>query len=114
LLHGHCYQKAQPPAPDGYPSGVSATLAMLKAVGYEVELIDSGCCGMAGAFGYETEHYDLSMQVGELGLFPAIRATGGETIIAAAGVSCQAQIQDGTQREAVQPIRLVDQAIHFK
>jgi FAD/FMN-containing dehydrogenase/Fe-S oxidoreductase len=114
LLHGHCYQKAQPPAPDGYPSGVSATIAMLEAVGYDVKLIDSGCCGMAGAFGYETEHYDLSMDVGELGLFPAIRATGGETIIAAAGVSCQAQIQDGTQREAVHPIRLVDQAIHSK
>jgi FAD/FMN-containing dehydrogenase/Fe-S oxidoreductase len=111
LLHGHCYQKAQPPAPDGYPSGVSATLAMLEAVGYDVKLIDAGCCGMAGAFGYETEHYDLSMQVGELGLFPAIRATGAGTIIAAAGVSCQAQIQDGTQREALHPIRLVDQAI---
>jgi FAD/FMN-containing dehydrogenase/Fe-S oxidoreductase len=111
LLHGHCYQKAQPPAPDGYPSGVSATLAMLAAVGYDVKLIDSGCCGMAGAFGYETEHYNLSMQVGELGLFPAIRATGAGTVIAAAGVSCQAQIQDGTQREAVHPIRLVDQAM---
>ncbi len=72
-LHGHCYQKAQPPADDGFPVGQAATAEFLRALGYEVEVIPSGCCGMAGAFGYEREHYELSMQVGELVLFPYIR-----------------------------------------
>jgi len=107
LLHGHCYQKAQPPADDGYPSGVAATAAMLEAAGYSVEVIDSGCCGMAGAFGYESEHYDLSMQVGEMALFPAVRAAADGIIVAAAGTSCRSQIEDGTQKEAVHPISLV-------
>jgi Fe-S oxidoreductase len=110
LLHGHCYQKAQPPAADGYPTGVAATIAMLKAAGYEVTLIDSGCCGMAGAFGYEAEHCEVSMQVGEIALFPAIRSAAPDTIIAASGVSCRAQIQDGTQRNALHPITLLEQA----
>jgi FAD/FMN-containing dehydrogenase/Fe-S oxidoreductase len=108
LLHGHCYQKAQPPASDGYPSGIAATVAVLQAAGYQVDLIESGCCGMAGAFGYEAEHYELSMKVGELELFPAIRGSNQETIIAAAGVSCREQIQDGTQRAAVHPVILLD------
>ncbi len=107
LLHGHCYQKAQPPSADGYPTGVSATTAMLKAAGYRVQVIDTTCCGMAGAFGYESEHYDVSMQVGELGLFPAIRKAAPDTLLAASGVSCQAQIADGTQRKVVHPITLV-------
>ncbi|MFZ6030696.1 MAG: FAD-binding and (Fe-S)-binding domain-containing protein [Chloroflexota bacterium] len=106
LLHGHCYQKAQPPAADGKPVGVAATVAMLQAAGYAVHVIDDGCCGMAGAFGYEAEHYDLSMKVGELALFPAVRAAVGVTL-AAAGVSCQAQIEDGTQRAARHPIGLL-------
>lgn len=107
LLHGHCYQKAQPPAADGFPTGVAATVTMLKSAGYQVEVIDSSCCGMAGAFGYEAEHYALSLQVGELGLFPAIRRAGDEVIVAASGVSCQAQIEDGAQRQAVHPITLI-------
>ncbi len=107
LLHGHCYQKAQPPADDGYPSGVAATIAMLNTTGYAVEVVDSGCCGMAGAFGYEREHYDLSMQVGEMVLFPAMRSAASDVILAAAGTSCRSQIHDGTQREAVHPITLV-------
>jgi Fe-S oxidoreductase len=73
LLHGHCYLKAKPLAVDGFPTGVKATIDMLEAVGYQMELIEAGCCGMAGAFGYEAEHYDVSMRVGELGLFPYIR-----------------------------------------
>jgi FAD/FMN-containing dehydrogenase/Fe-S oxidoreductase len=107
LLHGHCYQKARPPADDGYPVGVDATVAMLQAVGYEVEVIDAGCCGMAGAFGYEADHYELSMQIGEMKLFPAVRNAGDEVIVAACGVSCQAQIEDGAQRVAVHPITLL-------
>jgi Fe-S oxidoreductase len=108
LLHGHCYQKAQSPAGDGYPVGVAATVAMLEAVGYKVSVIDAGCCGMAGAFGYESEHYDISMRVGGLSLFPAIRAASPHTIIAAPGISCQSQIEDGTGRKAIHPILLLN------
>lgn len=106
LLHGHCYQKAQPPATDGFPTGMAATAAMLEFVGYSVTTIDDGCCGMAGAFGYETEHYSVSMQVGEQALLPAIRMSES-SIIAAAGISCQSQILDGTGRQAFHPISLV-------
>ena len=75
LLHGHCYQKAQPPAADGFATGVGATLAMLKASGYQVEVVDSGCCGMAGAFGYESEHYETINESWRAGL--AARLAGG-------------------------------------
>ena len=107
LLHGHCYQKAQPPDEDGYPTGVNATVTMLKSAGYQVEIIESGCCGMAGAFGYESEHYEISMRVGEMILFPTVRKNGNEMIVAAAGTSCRSQIEDGTQKKAVHPIVLV-------
>jgi FAD/FMN-containing dehydrogenase/Fe-S oxidoreductase len=104
LLHGHCYQKAQPPAPDGFSVGQAATAAFLCALGFEVEIVPSGCCGMAGAFGYEKEHYDVSMAVGELVLLPTVRAASPETHIAAPGASCRAQIVDGTQRAADHPL----------
>lgn len=104
LLHGHCYQKAQPPAPDGFPVGQAATAAFLRALGFEVEIIPSGCCGMAGAFGYEKEHYEVSMAVGELVLLPTVRAASPETHIAAPGASCRAQIADGAQRTADHPL----------
>jgi FAD/FMN-containing dehydrogenase/Fe-S oxidoreductase len=106
LLHGHCYQKAQPPAKDGYPTGVEATQVMLQNSGYSVKTIKDGCCGMAGAFGYEAEHYTLSMKVGALTMFPAI-ASSGDAIICAAGISCKSQIEDGTGKQAVHPITLV-------
>ncbi|MGH2582421.1 MAG: FAD-binding and (Fe-S)-binding domain-containing protein [Anaerolineales bacterium] len=113
LLHGHCYQKARPPADDGYPSGVNATVAFLDALGHQVELVNSGCCGMAGSFGYEAEHYDLSMQIGEMSLFPAVRKSKPDQAIVAAGVSCRAQIQTGTGREALHPISLVASQLAF-
>ncbi|NJD59194.1 MAG: FAD-binding oxidoreductase [Anaerolineales bacterium] len=106
LLHGHCYQKAQPPAVDGYPVGVAASAAILEYAGYVVKVIDDGCCGMAGAFGYEAEHYDTSLQVGRLALFPAIDATD-DPLVAAAGISCQSQILDGTGVQAHHPISLL-------
>ena len=87
---------------------------MLAACGYDVIQLDTGCCGMAGAFGYESEHYELSMKVGELALFPAIRTETErhpDTILAAAGVSCQAQIKDGTGHDAVHPISLVSRLL---
>jgi FAD/FMN-containing dehydrogenase/Fe-S oxidoreductase len=108
LLHGHCYQKAQPMAKDGLPVGVAATENMLKGIGYSVKLIDDGCCGMAGAFGYEAEHYDLSMQVGELSLFPKVKGSDN-SIVAASGISCKSQIEDGTGRLVMHPISLVAQ-----
>ncbi len=93
LLHGHCHQKAQ--------VGTGPTLNVLRAVsGFEVSEIDSGCCGMAGTFGYETEHYEFSLAVGEQRLFPAIRASSPDTIIVADGLSCRAQIEHGTGRKA--------------
>jgi FAD/FMN-containing dehydrogenase/Fe-S oxidoreductase len=111
LIHGHCYQKAQPPAVDGYPSGVSATSTMLQYAGYSVTTIDDGCCGMAGAFGYEAEHYDVSIQVAELALIPGINAHQ-EALVAAAGISCQSQIEDATGRHAFHPITLVARKLH--
>ena len=113
-LHGHCYQKARPPADDGLPVGQEASAALLRAFGYEVEIIPSGCCGMAGSFGYEEEHYALSMQVGELILFPEIRqkmAADGPTSIVAPGTSCREQIADGTGVVAEHPLVLISAII---
>ncbi len=104
LLHGHCYQKAQPPAPDGFPVGQGATAAFLRTLGFEVEIVPSGCCGMAGAFGYEKEHYEVSIAVGELVLLPTVRSASPETQIAAPGASCRAQIADGANRAADHPL----------
>jgi FAD/FMN-containing dehydrogenase/Fe-S oxidoreductase len=107
LLHGHCYQKSRLPAGDGYPVGVAASRLLMEQAGFEVNLVESTCCGMAGAFGYEAEHYKVSMDVGELGMLPQVRAVSPETIIAAAGVSCQAQIKDGARRSALHPVQVV-------
>jgi Fe-S oxidoreductase len=115
MLHGHCYQKARPPHADGLPTGTEASTILLRACGYEVEVIDSGCCGMAGAFGYEAEHFELSQKVAELGLFPVIRNASfsqkQDIIVSAAGISCQAQIEDGLQQAAIHPIVLFAQGI---
>ncbi|MEM7511761.1 MAG: hypothetical protein AAF388_12570, partial [Bacteroidota bacterium] len=74
---------------------------------YSVSEIPSGCCGMAGSFGYEKEHFDLSQKVGELVLFPAIRGTKEDTVVCAPGTSCRHQIKDGTQREALHPVEIL-------
>jgi Fe-S oxidoreductase len=76
-------------------------------VNYDVELIPSGCCGMAGSFGYEVEHYEVSMNIGELVLFPAVRKAGEGAIIAAPGTSCRHQIFDGTGRKALHPVEVL-------
>lgn len=110
LLHGHCYQKAQPLAEDGYETGVNASAALLKHTGYEVEIIQSGCCGMAGAFGYEADHYEVSMKVGELVLFPTLRQNAGKQV-AAAGTSCRSQIADGVGVAANHPVVLAARAL---
>jgi len=103
-LHGHCHQKAL--------SSTEPTEHLLALPeNYEVELIPSGCCGMAGSFGYEKEHYDLSMQVGELVLFPTVRGAGEDAIIAAPGTSCRHQIADGTGRKAQHPVEVLWDAL---
>ena len=103
-LHGHCYQKS-----------LNALTPTEKILGmpanYKVEMIPSGCCGMAGSFGYEKEHYEVSMQVGELVLLPTVRDASEDTIIAAAGTSCRHQIKDGTERIAKHPVEILWEAL---
>jgi len=106
----HCHQRAEPPASDGLPPGSGATVHLLRSCGFDVELVDSGCCGMAGTFGYEREHYDLSRQVGALKLFPAIAAAQQSTpdmIVAATGSACRLQIEQGASAEVEHPVRLI-------
>lgn len=103
-LHGHCHQKA-----------LSTLTASKKALSlpenYQVQLIPSGCCGMAGSFGYEEEHYAVSMQIGELVLFPTIRQQSEEVLLAAAGTSCRHQIKDGTGRRSQHPAEILWDAL---
>jgi len=99
LLHGHCHQKAL--------VGTAPTTAMLKVVGYEVSEVDSGCCGMAGSFGFEREHYDLSTKIANRRLVPAVNATGSEVEIVAPGISCRQQIEHLTGRKAKHPAELM-------
>jgi len=104
-LHGHCQQKAL--------SSVAPSIKMMSLPeNYSVEVIPSGCCGMAGSFGYEKEHYDLSMKIGELVLLPAVRNQSTETIIAAPGTSCRHQIKDGTGRKALHTIEVLYNALN--
>ena len=113
-LQPHCHQRAEGPSVDGYPNGVDATIQILRACGYDVELIDAGCCGMAGTFGYEAEHYQLSQQVGELKLFPLIRQSQIEnrkSSIVSTGAACRMQIEQGTGVEAIHPIMLIAKAL---
>ncbi|OAB29391.1 hypothetical protein SAMN05444395_11915 [Flavobacterium fryxellicola] len=99
-IHGHCHQKSL--------STMEATFAMLNVPkNNTVTIYNSGCCGMAGSFGYEKEHYEISMQMGEDTLFPKIRATDTATAIAAAGTSCRHQIYDGTSRKALHPVSIL-------
>ncbi len=103
-LHGHCHQKAL--------ASLTPTVQMLELPGnYRVRLIPSGCCGMAGSFGYEAEHYELSMQIGELVLFPAIREEPEDSLLAAPGTSCRHQIWDGTRRAARHPVEILRAAL---
>jgi Fe-S oxidoreductase len=78
---------------------------------YITEEIPSGCCGMAGSFGFEKEHYDVSMKIGELVLFPEVRKTDKEVLIAATGTSCRHQIKDGTERRALHPAEILYEAL---
>jgi len=103
-LHGHCQQKA-----------VASTLPTRKMLelpaNYTVQEIKSGCCGMAGSFGYEKEHYELSMQIGELDLFPGVRKISSDEILAAPGTSCRHHIEDGTGRKVLHPVEVLWDAV---
>ncbi|MDT7830708.1 FAD-linked oxidase C-terminal domain-containing protein [Pricia sp. S334] len=103
-IHNHCHQKAL--------SNQKVTFDVLNLPeNYKVSIIPSGCCGMAGSFGYEKEHYDVSMQVGELKLFPSVRKASEETVISANGTSCRHQIFDGTGRRALHPVTILRKAL---
>jgi FAD/FMN-containing dehydrogenase/Fe-S oxidoreductase len=101
LLHAHCHQKAL--------WGAGSTLSMLRRAfpDHPVTLIESTCCGMAGSFGYTEPRYDLSMKIGELSLFPALRAAPADAILVAPGTSCRHQIHDGTTKQAIHPVQLL-------
>jgi Fe-S oxidoreductase len=103
-VHTHCYQKALGTAPK-----VAEMLRLIPNA--TVEEINSGCCGMAGSFGYEKEHYEISMAIGEQRLFPSVRQAPQDTIISAAGSSCRQQIRDGTERKSLHPIVLLAEAL---
>ena len=103
-LHGHCMQKALSSVE------VSKTLMSLPQ-NYSVEVINSGCCGMSGSFGYDKDKYELSMQIGEMVVFPAVREAGSDTLIAATGTSCRHQIKDGTGKKAMHPVEILYMAL---
>ncbi|MBI9053091.1 MAG: FAD-binding protein [Bacteroidales bacterium] len=103
-LHGHCQQKAV--------ASTDPTKFLLSfPANYTVEEIPSGCCGMAGSFGYEKEHYDVSMKIGEMVLFPAVREAKSNTLISAPGTSCRHQIKDGTGKRALHPVEILYNAL---
>jgi Fe-S oxidoreductase len=110
-LHTHCHQKAESLAEDGLPNGTNASMEFLRSVGYKVELIDAGCCGMAGTFGYEAEHYELSQQIGDLKLFPYIKKEKGKALFAATGAACRMQINQGTGEAVEHPLILASNAL---
>ena len=103
-FHPHCHQRAEGPPEDGFPGGVAATIELVSSLGFEVELINAGCCGMAGTFGYDATHYDLSMQIGELGVLPLARKAG---LVVSTGSACRMQISHGAGKEAKHPVVLL-------
>jgi Fe-S oxidoreductase len=104
LVHGHCHQKAL--------VGTTPTLAVLRLPkGYTVQEIPSGCCGMAGSFGYEAEHYEVSMQIGSQRLFPAVQAADSTVDIVADGLSCRQQIQHATGRQVHHMVEVLWEAV---
>jgi Fe-S oxidoreductase len=104
LVHGHCHQKAF-----AAMGAVQATLKLVPEL--DVQVIESSCCGMAGAFGYEVEHHDVSMKMAELSLLPAVRSAPADTLLVADGTSCRHQIKDGTSREAIHVARVLANAL---
>jgi FAD/FMN-containing dehydrogenase/Fe-S oxidoreductase len=116
-FHPHCHQRAEGLANDGLPTGTAATVEMLRIFGFDVDVIDSGCCGMAGTFGYDAEHYDLSMQVGELKLIPYLKELAimeEEVEVASSGSACRLQIKQGAGVDAAHPLVMVAGQLNSK
>ncbi len=103
LVHGHCHQKAF-----GTVQALETALRLVPGLG--VRGFESTCCGMAGAFGYEAEHYELSVGIGELGVLPTMREAAADTLLIASGTSCRHQIRDQAGREALHPARILARA----
>jgi Fe-S oxidoreductase len=103
LVHGHCHHKAI--------MKMDAEVAVLKRLGLDAELLDSGCCGMAGSFGFERDHYEVSMRAGERVLLPAVRAASDDTLIIADGFSCREQIEQSTDRHALHLAQVLRMAL---
>ena len=103
LLHGHCHQKA-------FNTAGAAADALRLIPELNVESFDSTCCGMAGSFGLEAEHFEVSLKIGELGVLPKMRAAAPDTLLAACGTSCRHQIADAAQRDARHIVRILDEA----
>ena len=104
LVHGHCHQKAL--------VGTKPALDLLRRIpGAEVKEVDSGCCGMAGSFGYEREHYEVSRAVGARRLFPAVEAMGPGSVVVASGFSCRHQIRHFAGVDAVSPMELIESVL---
>src|SRR5512145_1308767 len=103
LLHGHCHQKAL--------VGTAPTVGVLRWAGFEVEEVDSGCCGMAGSFGFEREHYEISVALGNRRLAPAVKAVAADTEVVAPGISCRQQIEHLAGRRAKHPAEVLREAL---
>ena len=103
-IHVHCHQKA-------LSDQKMAFDALSIPSNYNTTLIPAGCCGMAGSFGYEKEHYELSMKIGDLKLFPSVRKQGSDVVLVAGGTSCRHQIHDGTGRVAMHPVTILKEAL---
>jgi Fe-S oxidoreductase len=103
LVHGHCHQKAV--------MGMSAEQELYERMGLDAELLDAGCCGMAGSFGFEAEHYDISVRIGEHRLLPIVRAASPETLLIADGFSCKTQIEQLTDRRALHTAQVIKMAM---
>ncbi|HEV2498949.1 MAG TPA: heterodisulfide reductase-related iron-sulfur binding cluster, partial [Terriglobia bacterium] len=106
LLHGHCHQKAI--------TGMESDLRILERMGVDVQPLDSGCCGMAGGFGYEKDHYETSIKVGELTLLPAVRNAPEDTLIITDGFSCREQISQSGGRRGVHLAQVIQMALQAK
>ena len=104
LLHGHCHQKA-------FDAFAPVAPLLRRIPGLAVDMIESGCCGMAGSFGYEAEHYDVSRAMAELALLPAVRGRDRDTLIVAGGTSCRHQIADLSGRAALHPVRVLARSL---
>jgi Fe-S oxidoreductase len=104
LLHGHCHQKA-------FATMGAVERALRLVPQLDVRTIESSCCGMAGSFGYEAEHYEVSMEMGEASLLPAVREASAGTLIVADGTSCRHQIEHGAKRQALHVARVLERAL---